>query len=315
MRFLSPDLRSATLHGLVMAVFLLCAGCSRHSEESQQVVLAKVGDTVITEKDFNLKLKERQQRTRAVVHPAELLQEMVDREVLYQNAKTARLEDDPEVRELVKDVLISKLKERRLSAALDAVEVSDAEVSSAYEAEKSHYLKPEMVHLAMLFLATGSPQSRADAKARLQSAAEQAVAVKPSEGFGALSVAFSEDQESRYRGGDIGWIARGQLPARIDSAAGDVAFALSAVGQISSVIEAAGGCYLFRLVERRASSAEPLEQVAERVKQKLLQEKRAAVTAKFQSDLGKSVSVEMYPDRLKAAQQEGKESTPPPVIP
>ena len=37
-------------------------------------------------------------------------------------------------------------------------------------------------------------------------------------GFGALAVNFSEDQETRYQGGDLGWIERGRFPQRFEKA-------------------------------------------------------------------------------------------------
>jgi len=308
------QLRHPVLPSLCLAVALvaLAAGCSKQEDVPKAVVVAKVGDTVITKVEFDHRLRERQARSPVPVDPAELLQEMVDREILVQNARKAGLQNDLEVQERVKDVLIAKLKEMRLSAALAEVTVSEAELQAAYDKDKQQFVKPEAVHLAMLHLAGETEEQLGEARRRLEAAAREAAeSSADAEGFGPLAVAYSDDQESRYRGGDIGWVEKGRHPARIEADALGAGLALKERGELSQVIVGVRGCYLFKLLERRPASALPLEQVSAGLRQKLLEAKRERITADFYSELSRGLPVEIHAGHIPSLQASSREPAPP----
>ncbi len=315
---LSPVLRAGTL-ALAGAALLLSAGCSR---ETPTGVLALVGDKAITIDEFTRQLEARRGRSPVPVDAEELLNELVEREVLAQNAVKAGLMDDPEVRERMRDVLIAQFKERQLTPLLETASVSDEEVAAAYQREKAQLTKPEQVRLAILH-AQAEPGEKNDAdnatRLRLEAAAQLARQqdTRTDKGapasFGPLAAQHSDDQESRYRGGDIGWVERERFPGRLDPAVIEAGFALQQPGQISEVIAGAKGYYVVKLLERLPAAVLPLEQAAPALRSRLLADKQGGLTAGFHDQLRQGLRVEVHTDRLAqiAAAKSGQVSSHP----
>ncbi len=317
---------AASISGRVIAVLagvvlLLGAGCTRRTSSN---VLAVVGDKEITEEDFTRHLEAERARSPVAVDPEVLLQELVEREVLAQKAMQAGLMDDPEVRELMRDVLIAKYKERHLSQELEAVTVSDEEVRAAYDREQDGLTRPEQVRLAILFAAmppgekqSGSEEARLRLEAAVQLARQQDLRSDKGDvqGFGPLAVNHSEDQESRYRGGEIGWVERRRFPGRFDAAVIEAGFALTEPGQVSGLISTSGGCYVVKLLERKQATIPPYEQAEPALRSRLLTEKRAQLHTQLQDKLRQNLRIEMHPERLAtlAVASPAKPTTHPPL--
>jgi len=287
-------------------------------------VLAVVGDKEITIEEFTRHFEARRDRSPVPVDAGELLNELVEREVLAQNAVKAGLMDDPEVAEKMRDVLIATFKERQLTPLLETASVSDDEISAAYDSEKDKLTKPGQVRLAILY-AQAEPGEKDDtdnaARLRLEAAAQLARQqdVRTDKGepasFGPLAVQHSEDQESRYRGGEIGWVERERFPGRLDAAVIKAGFALATPGQISTVITGANGYYVVKLLERRSPAVLPLEQATPALRSRLLAEKQGDLMEKFQHQLRQDLRVEVHADRLAqiAAATPGQTSSPPSI--
>jgi peptidyl-prolyl cis-trans isomerase C len=280
-------------------------------------VLARIGQHDIRLEEFSRELDLRQRGSPAPVDPRALLEELVQRESLAQEARKSGLEKDREVQAQVRDILIAKLKERSLSPLLEQAGVSDAEVSQRYEDSRAEYVIPEKVHLAVLFLpaSAGAPdvlrQRLEDATARVRQ-----VSLSGERSFGALAVNYSEDQATRYRGGDLGWVERKRYPSRIDPAVIEAGFALKQPGDISEIVQTARGLYLVKLVDRQAASASPLETVAPAIRAALLREKRGQIEQQFASRIRAGVPAEIHPERLPSpASAPTSFSTLPPKLP
>jgi peptidyl-prolyl cis-trans isomerase C len=315
MRMVIPD--SAMRSFAVGAALALLAGCS--PEPSEQV-LARVGDTEITAQDFTRHLQERQRHSPVPVDTKVLLQELVDREVMVQNAVKDGLRDDPEIQEMIRDVLISQLKERQLAPLLAAAAVSEEEVKARYELDKQKLTVPERVKLAMLFinvLPDAKEEAKLEARRRLESAIKLMgqTADDLGQGFGPIAAKYSEDQESRYHGGVIGWVEHDRYPPRLSRAVVDAGFALTSPGQVSDVIAGENGFYLVKLLERQSSTTTPLPKVEPTLRSRLLQEKHDQILAEFQSSLRTELPVEVHPELLESLPSTAPSETSPPSIP
>jgi len=297
------------------AVAVHLAGCTRQEPEE---VLARVGDAVITVADFERQLQARRGAGLVKVDAEELLGELVEREVLVQKAVSDGLRNDPEVKELIRDVLISKYRERHLDGLLDkAVEVSSEEVGEAYEQEKEKLMRPERVRLALLRLSAADAAEQEAQSRRLRIAVEKASqeSAAAQAGFGRLAVEYSEDQESRYRGGEIGWVERERYPQRLGREVIEAGFALREPRHISDVIRVAGGVFVVMLLERQPASAMPLELAGPVLRQRLVQQKQEQIRAEFQESLRRDLTVEVHCERLKGHLAASRNETLPPSIP
>ena len=268
---------------LVATALVFAAGCSKKTPPSD--VLAHVGDRDITVADFKAEYERRAANRQTLPDRAVLLEQMVTRETLLQSAKSAGLDKNAEVRRACEDVLISKLKATQLEPQLDAVKISSEEIEAAYKKEITRYTQPAKVQLAFVFIAVDAKTDTNQVAAAAARAAEarQLAAALPatSHGFAQVAADFSDDQVTRYRGGDAGWFAVDALADRWPKAVVNAGFNLKNSGDISDVLRAANGFYLVKKIDARAAVVTPLEQVSAAISHRLLIAKKLAAEEKF----------------------------------
>lgn len=158
-----------------------------------------------------------------------------------------------------REVLIADLVERRF---VSAVTIPDQEVEAYYQQhrdgfktmEESRRMHQVLVGLGMKAATAGQKAAAAGRAARLR---ERIAAGEPLE-----QVARQESScPSAPRGGDIGWVARGQMPPPFERAA----FGLAA-GALSEVVETPIGYHLLRVDEVKAAEFAPLALAGEKIR-------------------------------------------------
>lgn len=276
------------LCGLALAAFVAACG-----KKPTGMVLATVGDRKITIEDFRKEVERRVQARRPIPDKATLLHEMVTYEAMLQRAGAAGLADDPEVRREVNNILISRLQERELTPRLEAVNVTKEEVRAEYDANLAKFTRPAQIRLALLYLEADSKASaarREEIRQRLTEARSRAIA-QPARGgrgpaafgFGALAIDYSDDQASRYRGGDIGWLEGGNFSYRWPRQVLETGYALEQ-GKVSEVIETDNGFYLVRKTDSRAAVTTPFAELEPTLRQSLLLKKRRDLNEAYQRE-------------------------------
>jgi peptidyl-prolyl cis-trans isomerase C len=117
-------------------------------------------------------------------------------------------------------------------------------------------------------------------------------------GFGAVAVAYSEDQSSRYKGGDVGWFDEGQAHYRWPTEVIRAGFALKNSGDVSEVIRAENGFYLVKKLDTRAASVTAPPLLEERFGRQLLAQKREQTEKSFFDDARRTAGVQTFPAAL-----------------
>ncbi|MCX6896825.1 MAG: peptidylprolyl isomerase [Verrucomicrobia bacterium] len=291
MKFVRPTL--CALAALAAAACILTAGCTPKKSGN---VLARVGDREITVADFQAELKFRTANRQPIPDRQTLLEQMIARETLVQQARAAGLANAADVRRTVDDVLIAKLKETRLTPQLDAVKISPEEIRAAYGKEIARFTQPAKVQLAFVFIAVdpkANTNQLAGAEARVAEARRLAQALPAgSRGFAQVAADFSDDQITRYRGGDAGWFTADSIADRWPKAVIAAGFALPNAGDISGVLRAPEGFYLVKKLDARAAVVAPLALAQPVVERRLLAEKRARIEQEFQKQVRAAVAVQ-----------------------
>ena len=107
---------------------------------------------------------------------------------------------------------------REQEEKIRAVSVNDQECIEYYDENLSDFTSKSMYRLSILKLSPGKSASETkigEVRSRMQAARKMALENPApggrgaSRGFGSLSIRFSEDQGSRYKGGDLGWRVAG----------------------------------------------------------------------------------------------------------
>ncbi|HEU0012014.1 MAG TPA: peptidylprolyl isomerase [Verrucomicrobiae bacterium] len=283
------------------AGLIVLAGCGR-SPAPDPTVLAKIGDRVIHIADVEREIAWRQNARRGVPEPRALLEEMITQESLVQKARAAGLEKDPEFQRACRSLLVSKFKERELTPRVEALQVSAEELRAAYEKQKDRRTQPGKARLALVQIKTDltiSEPRLAELRTRIEEARAESLALTDgTQGFGKVAVAYSEDQASRYKGGDVGWFDEGQTHYRWPAEVIAAGFALKNNGNVSEVIRAANGLYLVKKLDTRAASVTPLAQVEEGLRRQLLKEKREQAEKLFLSEARRAAGVQTFSEAL-----------------
>lgn len=159
---------------------------------------------------------------------------------------------------------IRKLVQQKIVAR---VAVPDAEVRAYFEANPARFTRPEQVHVRHILVKvapTAPEEEQAKARARIDGLLARA---RGGASFADLAREHSEDP-SASAGGDLGYIARGQMVRPFEEAA----FALSP-GQVSEVVRTVFGFHLVAAEERRGGEEIPFAEAARGIREQLFAEK------------------------------------------
>src|SRR5437867_1371877 len=137
-----------------------------------------------------------------------------------------------------------------------------------YVEDAREFETPEQVHAAHVLVPV--PQtggSEAEDKAR-EKIAEVIRRAKAGEDFARLAAQVSEDPGTKTKGGDLGWITKGEMVPAFETAV----FALGP-GQISpEPVRTPFGFHAIKVLETRAASKKPLKDVAASIRDRLAAE-------------------------------------------
>jgi parvulin-like peptidyl-prolyl isomerase len=318
----TPTRRFALPAAAASLVFLAALPAALPAAEPSPRV-AGVGGTVITLEQLQDEVTRRERRTPGRIRSREdirrVLEEMVLLEAMAAEATRRGIADDPEVRRAVRELLAASLERRQLGEALAAVAVSDAEVEERYRRRPEDFLLPESRQGAMIAIKlppAASPERVQQIRERMEAARQEAIrAAEAAPHFGTVAYTYSEDQATRYRGGELGWLTRESAASFLPPAAVEALFGLEKPGTISAVVEVPPYLYLFRHMGQRGGDPAPLADVRERLRQRLLEEKRHGLRREFQLGVLKAQGAQIAPEVLEGVPLPASAPTAPPAGP
>lgn len=283
--------------------FLINRSQSVHEQTVDPTLIAKVGPLEIRLEDL-----QREMRRRGGAHPEHLdknmlLKEMIEDEVLMARAIETGLNKDPEIIMAYRNMLISALKKKHLLPRIKEAVLTDAEVKDYYESHPDEFTRPAKVRLALLYMTIPSrisPNSQLEAVwSKMNEVREKALNIQDKWGFGSLAVTYSEDQATRYKGGDIGWVEEGKA-YRWEPAVLAAGFVLENIGDISEVISTDDGLYLVKLLDHRPSEVIPQDKAASRIRHQLMRKKEQEIKKTFQQEMQAATTVKIYSEILES---------------
>lgn len=232
------------------------------------------------------------------------LETYIKRKLIVQEAIKNNLTDRPEVAAHLKRAREEVLFDEYVRTQITPTIVSDGEVKAYWEKNQKEFERPERVK-ARHIIATPSDQqvvntsgdnAVSDAQAlekikglarqfQIAGAGDQRVAPQQ---FADFAVKFSEDG-SAPTGGDLGWFERGRMVPEFE----DAAFELEP-GDTSGVVKTQFGYHVIYVEAKKPAGVEPLAEVAEQIRQKLLRARADQVMAamnQLSSDLRRDSKV------------------------
>jgi parvulin-like peptidyl-prolyl isomerase len=294
--------------GPAIVCALVVLGCGPAARRAQDAVAWVDGDP-ITVADLEAEVARRGAlETMRFATPEErraLLDEVIHRRMLAQSARRAGYESDAAVRADLEGVLGNRFEADQLRAHAQDLVVTDEEVEAEYRGHLDRYTEPERVNAALIWIPL-PPGASEETRQRLRARADQAwrEARDPAAtagSFGALVVRYSADFESRYRGGDIGWLERDSTDPRWGNEVARAVFALAEPGDLTDVVPTESGFAIARLLRRSERRTAGLAEVEASIRAELEAQRRVRVLAALRSELAGAARVqrdEQYLDEI-----------------
>lgn len=249
-KFFRPALYVAGLVLLTVVLFLVIRS---PRPESKARVLVSIDGEVITTADFMRQFEDLPDYYRAYVkeNRSQFLRDMVDRELIYRQARRSPLARSEKlrarVRDYEKDLLVNEFVRREITGKM---EFSEADLRFYYEQNPDDFVSPEGVNVSVILV---PDESRA-----------RNILGRISDGddFHELAREYSA-HPSRLQGGDLGLLRRGDIAPEIE----EIVFELEP-GESAGPIESNAGYYLVKVTsffpERRMSFEEAIPEIRRR---------------------------------------------------
>src|ERR1041385_2383876 len=230
---------------LLLFIAFIAVACHRKPSTPPDVVV-RIGDRMLTLSDFKRYVERNAGTDLGSLTPevaTALLDQYVEEVVLAEYAGAHGIEIPAEkiaaaVRTQPGITVIEKRDELRRQKLIedtsaDVSQPTDDEVRAYYESHPAEFKNDEEVHARQILVHDQALAN--DIEAKLKACAS----------FEELSVQHSVAANAK-RGGDIGYMSRGELPKRFE----DEIFGLQP-GKVSGVIESDNSYYIFKVDERR----------------------------------------------------------------
>ena len=279
-----------------LAVVTLClvamAGCKGQApqvgkkEQTGQVV-AEVNGTAITTDDYKKELAVLPPYLKQMVETPEGRKEMLDtmvvRELVLQDARKLGIDKSPEVAAKMEDMKKRVVVEAYLKKKVEEqVNLSDAELQKIYDQKKDQFKSDAQIRASHILLKTSKEAQ--DVMAQLKGGAK----------FEDLARKYSVDPASA-KGGDLGWFSKGNMIPEFEKAA----FALKE-GETSGIVETKFGFHIIKVTGKRPAGVLPFAEVKEQIKAELVPEKQQEVFKTIKEELKKSAKVSVKEDVLNS---------------
>lgn len=245
-------------------------------QPSPDTVIAKVGSDTIRFADLQDALQSLPEQLRAMppamLYPM-LLDQLVDRDVIVQQARKQNLGDDPKVKQAVSRATDLALQNALLTRDIQPL-LTPTAIQERYDAQYAGKSGEPQVHAEHILVATEAKAK--DIIAQLNKGAD----------FAKLAKENSTDPSAKENSGDLGWFKKGDMLPEFS----DAAFALKP-GQITPTpVHTRFGWHVIKLEGTRTAPPPSLDEVRDEIRQGIIQE----AVAKVLADAKQGITIEKF---------------------
>lgn len=256
------------------------------SVEVQGTVLTKVNGSVITLEDFNKRIDNIKN-----VYPdikfdefkdkKAFLDELVKRELLYQEAMRKGLNKKQEVVDAIDDFKREVLAAQLIDDETSNVKVEAKEIEDYYNTFKDEFTSPDERQVREIIVPT-------EDRAR-----QILIELLNGQDFATLAMTDSISPSSK-EGGDIGFIKKGEKQGRY----GEKIF-VTEVGEISSVFKVPEGHAVIKVEDKKGGESRSLSEAWNDIEEGLLRLKKYQQILKIEDELRMKAKLEINEDLLR----------------
>lgn len=269
---------------------LSCDNAQRLKEKE----VARVNDRVITLDEFEQEMEQLPLYLKTLMidekGKKEFLQNLIERELLVQEATKKGFDKDEKV--------LAKVKQFRQGLIIDSLmeehyagrdEVGDNEIEAYYQENKEKFLLGERVRVRHIMVKTY--EEAKEIKKRLYQG----------EDFIALATEKSIWPYTKQWGGDLGYIERGTVE---DKSFEQAAFALKKRGELSDIVKTKHGYHIIRLEDIEKPRQRTFSEVREEIRTILRNKKREEILTTHLQDLREEAQIIINEELLSSVEEE-----------
>ncbi len=270
--------------------------------------MATIGGTPLTVESLQKKLDEQSPFVRARYAEPGKKKEFVDGqvrfEVLAKEAKERGYEDDPEVEEAIKKIIVQRLTREEFDGRVQLKDVTDADLRAYFDEHKADYQKPEMARASVITISYDDGKlTQAQAKAKAQEVFKKAQAGKGDDRvlFKQLVEETSTDPVTKAAGGDVRYLDKTEFTSRFDSVIAEWLFSAEELGPVHEPVDVARTkqFVIVKRTGRRKAIERDFDAVKNQIKNVVYREKRSKEFNVFVDSLKQKHKVVVHEDKIE----------------
>ncbi|ATQ66863.1 MULTISPECIES: peptidylprolyl isomerase [Methylosinus] len=255
------------------------------SAKTSDDVVAHVGATDITTSQLRAYVEALGAREQAAIAKepgllSQAVRAMLNERVVLQEALAKKWDQQPKVA-----AQLEQLRERALvESYLQSVSVppadypSEEELQKAYDANRSSFVVPRQFQLGHIFVQSPKDADRATEDKAKKTLEDIQRKLKSGADFAAVAKAQSEAKD----GGELGWLAEGQIRPEIRTRVMGLV-----KGAVSEPIQLDDGWHFVKLIDTKASTTRPLAEAREQLAQQMRVERAGLLRRAYVAELVK----------------------------
>ena len=263
------------------------AGSAKVAEGDRGKAVARVGERVITVGDITDEINEQnpyiRMRYSSLEQKKKFLVNMIQFEVLAQEAKRKKLDRDPEVLRNYKKAMVNTLLSSLRDELVKMEDITDKDIKAYYEANSAVYQQEEMVRVSLVM--TKERKEAEDVLSRARAKPEDPAA------FAELVQAHSVHQASRAKAGDLDFFAND--PTKLPGPLVEAAFKIKEMWGLAGPVKTDLGWAVLMKTGYRKPQVRPLDREREQIKNRLYNERRSKAILDFVNALEKKANVKI----------------------
>jgi len=241
-----------------------------------------------------------------------LLENYIRKRLLLQEAKRSGFDERPSVKADLEAAKESALFDRYVRDVVAATLVNNVAMKGYYDANPQKFTEPEMIKVRHIVIGVNNAGPKAHTEQQAMQLAQKALtdvltsiprtddpvanAKEHAATFAKLARAYSEDAAGPS-GGDLGWVARGQLDPDFEKVAWGIR-----VGTPSGIVKTRYGYHIVFVEAKRAAGTMSFDEAKPRIRELLLQEHAEDIVDavnKLTNQLGDKGKIEVHPENIK----------------
>lgn len=222
---------------LLLAFLLSGMRCGEAEKKSRpKDALVCINDECLTERDIEYQIPDAYRGSVTPEEKKEYVKRWIRNEIIYQEAKRQKVDQDKEVKSLVKqgirDIVVKEFIDQKLK---DKLKVTEEEARRYYQQNRQQFVwEDDYVRISHIFTEGIAGATLAD------------LLLKEENKFEDVALKISEDERNKKKGGDLGFVRTQDLSPEIAEFASKLK-----EGEISPPIQTSYGYEIIQVTDRR----------------------------------------------------------------